>query len=161
MCPHWSPHCFLDWTYSSPTVLMKPYGPHSLPLSGSLSPWVTVARLQPRPVGPCKLRPVERLAVCLGHCTPSSPLPPTLALSLQHPHSPTRSHKRVRTTLGPLFGPQNAPHPPGFFFSPEKAPAELSHGRRGREEKRGGLRGPAVANVMSVWTLIKGKTWFL
>lgn len=67
-----------------------------------LSPWVTVARLQPRPVGPCKPRP-ERLAVWVT-------APPLPALS----------YKGVLTTLALLFVPQNTPPTPNLALCWER-----------------------------------------
>lgn len=98
----------------------------------SPSPWVTVARLQHRPVGPCKLS-LERLAVWV-----TAPLP-------------TLPYKRVLTTLVLLFGPQNTPQPPIWLF------AENERTKLGRvEQKRlfeggaGGHRGwVPVGNVVS------------
>lgn len=70
----------------------------SSPSSVSPQPWVTVARLQLRSVGPYKNEP-ESLAVWVT----APPLPPYL-------------HNGILTTLALLFGPQNAPLPPLWFL---------------------------------------------
>lgn len=85
--------------------LRSPKKKHFLTPAPSPSPWVTVARLQPRPVGPCKPG-LERLAVWV-----TAPLP-------------ALSYKGVLTTLALLFGPQNTPQPPIWLF------AEKERGKR-------------------------------
>lgn len=106
------------------------------------SPWVTVARLQHRPVGPCKLR-LERLAVWV-----TAPLP-------------TLSYKGVLTTLVLLYSPQNTPQPPIWLFA-EKERTKLGKlwSRRGFLEGGHQVWAP-VGNVVSAWTRIKEKRWFL
>lgn len=61
-------------TVSTEPCVSPKHPPH---LSPSPQPWVTVARLQLRSVGPCKLRP-ERLSVWVTAPPPSTPLQPPL-----------------------------------------------------------------------------------
>lgn len=134
------------------TVLMKPCLSHH-PLfshSGSVSPWVTVARLQARP---------ERLAVWVT-------APPPQALL------PTLSYKEVLTTLALLFGPQNIPQPPIRVFA-EKGRAKLKRAEQRRLLEGGGVcvcvrvvcvcvcGWAPVGSVVSVWALVKERIQFL
>lgn len=125
---------FRGSAWSASTVLMKPcLLTPTFSHSSSLSPWVTVARLQPRPVGPWKPRP-ERLAVWVT-------APP-----------PTCPYKGVLTTLALLFGPQNTSQPPIWLFA-EKGRAELRIAEQKRLLEGGGCGWSPVGSVVSVWTL--------
>lgn len=104
--------------------------PHKLPSPPpfrlSSQTWVTVARLQQKPVGSFERRP-ESLAVWAT--APPSP------------------NNRVLTTLVLLFGPQSAPLPPFRFLF-----GKMGAGRGQLGEGEQALVGSAV----SVWALHKG-----
>lgn len=103
---------------------MCPHKPPPFQLSPQ--PWVTVARLQQRPVGSFEHRP-ESLAVWAT--APPSP------------------NNRVLTTLALLFGPQNAPLPPLWFLFEKMGSWEGAVGGGGKA---------LVGSVVSVWALHKG-----
>lgn len=125
----------------APTVLMKPCPPTPLfSQSSSPSPWVTVAKLQPRPVRPCKLGP-ERLAVWVT-------APPS-----QHFHS-----KEFWLLWLFYLGHKMFPNPQSGSLLRKGEP---SWGEKSRVEQRrlfegGGCGWAPIGSMVSLWSRIKG-----
>lgn len=147
LVPHGA-QCYLHMKGISPLKCSNcPYETLSLPTPpfshpGSLSPWVTVARLQPRPVGPCKPRP-ERLAVWV-----TAPPPNTFI---------QRSSDYFSSFI---WATKHSPTPNLALCWERESQAGESRAEEAAG-RRGGCGWAPVGSVVSVWTRIKEPSWFL